>query len=362
MNYDYDNYKKKDNLKTIIISTLIGALIVMIIANVVTFTLIKSNLQKEMDTKMAERLTELEAQLDGKVDDAMVNRLTTTISNQVKDNLVEDISQSSYDRVASELTDNIINDLRREYNLPEDYAGIGVIVAREVGSVVEISASAQTNAGRLNIAGAAKTVSSVSSGIIITADGYVLTNAHCVVFEDDIWTLRGWYYQSTGKETKLYDTLEMNFKNSTTKYTLQVVDYDVDKDIAIAKIVNPPSNLKPIRFADSDLLVMGEEVAAMGNGAGLGIFITTGVLSDVPEPYYGVEVIQTDAAINPGNSGGAIFNIYGEFIGLVSFKVVSSEVNEGLGFAIASNSVREYIDHVASTKGITINYISPVTD
>jgi S1-C subfamily serine protease len=273
------------------------------------------------------------------VDEALADRITTTISDRVAENITEDVVNSATLAMQGIVEKQVIENFKREYNLPDNYAGIGVIAAAEVGSVLELTASASGS-------------SSQSSAFILNKDGYVITNAHCVTYEYKIWQTPFLYTT----ETRVYSDIKANFKGSDTKYSMSVIAYDTNKDLAIIKFDNPPSNLKPIRFGDSALVTLGEEVAAIGNAQGLGTSLTTGVVSNPPQPYKNVKVIQTDTTINPGNSGGPLFNIYGQVIGVVSFKIIESQLNEGLGFAIAAESVISYINQVESQKGINIEY------
>lgn len=353
MNYNYD-YDRNENKPKKSLTALIAVLIVLLIANIIVLSIISTSLKKQIDLTLDNSLTDMEDQLDDKIDDALANRLTTTISEQVADNILNDVTSQAVELVSNEVTQEVIENYKRDYNLPENYFGIGIKVAQErINSVLELSAS-----GHLNVPYDNQTETSQSTGIILNNEGYILTNAHCVTFEATIYEYinQFWGYQARGTETKVYESIEGNFKGSLTKYKLNVVAYDVEKDLAIIKFDNVPENLEPVVIGDSDLVNIGEEVAAIGNAQGLGISLTTGVVSDSAEQYNDVKVIQTDTTINPGNSGGPLFNIYSELIGINSFKIIENELNEGLGFAIASNSVVEYIESVKSAQGITINY------
>ncbi|MDD4316524.1 MAG: trypsin-like peptidase domain-containing protein [Clostridia bacterium] len=354
MDYNYNYNKPGVSTKKKFVAALVIAFVVLLAINVAMFAVFSSTLKALIEGDIDTAAEQLEEMLDGKIDGAMSDRLTTTISEQIAESLVDEISQSATLAVMDTVTDELIDNYKREYNLPENYAGIGVIVAAEVGSVLELEATGNLNAPYQN-----QTTSSQSSAFIINTDGYVITNAHCVTYEAGIYEYNSWLVRQIGSETKVYTSIMANFKGSTQQYEMEVVAYDVDKDLAVIKFVTPPANLQPVVFGDSDLLSLGEEVAAIGNAQGLGISLTTGVVSNPPQAYQDVKVIQTDTTINPGNSGGPLFNIYGEFIGVVSFKIIESELNEGLGFAIASNSVKEYIESVETQKSITINYLEP---
>ncbi len=164
------------------------------------------------------------------------------------------------------------------------------------------------------------------SGIILTADGYIVTNSHVV---DDS--------KKTGTLITLYDN---------SQYLGTIIGVDVKTDLAVLKI--DAEGLEPAEFADSDKLVVGQDVYAIGNpgGAAFSNSLTKGALSALNRVLSGsgyVKYIQTDAAINPGNSGGALINEYGQVIGINTAKLVAEEY-EAMGFAIPSNKVLEIIN------------------
>lgn len=157
------------------------------------------------------------------------------------------------------------------------------------------------------------------SGVIISEDGYVITNAHVI----------------TGDSTALADNITVRLTDST-EYKAKVVGYDSDADIAILKI--DATGLTAAVMGNSDNLIVGEEVIAVGNPLGtLGGTVTNGIIS-ATERRISVEgnmmtLLQTSAQISPGNSGGGLFNMKGELIGIVNAKPLASGV-EGIGFAI----------------------------
>lgn len=169
---------------------------------------------------------------------------------------------------------------------------------------------------------------SQGSGIVLTSDGYVVTNAHVI---------------GNSKTTYLVQIVMAD----GTEYTAGIVGYDSRTDIAVLKMDNA-KNLKPASFGDSEKIDLGEDIIAVGNPGGLGYqnSITKGVVSAVNRTLSStslVKYIQTDAAINPGNSGGPIVNLYGQVIGIATSKIVS-ETYEGMGFAIPSATVKEIAD------------------
>jgi serine protease Do len=171
------------------------------------------------------------------------------------------------------------------------------------------------------------------SGIIISEDGYIVTNAHVL--------------QADG-----YHTVTTYAGNT---YDAKVVGRDVKTDIAVIKINDSKfsnAKLKPAELGNSDETIVGEQVIAVGNPAGLSFSVTDGIVSHIGRKVRGdndtgfkMECIQTNAQISPGNSGGALVNMYGQVIGITSSKLVSSTL-EGLGFAITINEALPIINEL----------------
>ncbi|MGN0564053.1 MAG: S1C family serine protease [Candidatus Heritagella sp.] len=167
---------------------------------------------------------------------------------------------------------------------------------------------------------------SEGSGVIATADGYIITNAHVVEGADSL-------------KVVLHDG---------TIYDAKLVGSDSVTDLALLKV--EASGLTAAQFGDSDSLKVGDSVAAVGNPGGLQFSssCTYGHISALnrevttSEYGYSMDCIQVDAAINPGNSGGALVNQYGQVIGITSSKIVSTSY-EGIGFAIPVNTVQSVI-------------------
>jgi len=165
--------------------------------------------------------------------------------------------------------------------------------------------------------------SGAGSGVIMSEDGYVITNNHVICDEE------------TGK---LSDSVTVRLRNGE-EYKAEIIGADSDSDIAILKI--DATGLTPAVSGNSDSLAVGEEVLAVGNPLGeLGGTVTNGIVSatdrEIVVGDVTMNLIQTNAAVNPGNSGGGLFNMNGELIGIVNAKSSGSDV-EGLGFAIPIN-------------------------
>lgn len=170
--------------------------------------------------------------------------------------------------------------------------------------------------------------SSQGSGIIISSDGYVITNSHVI---------------ANSKTAYIINVVTSDGKT----YNAGIVGFDSRTDIAVLKM-DDAKNLKPAVFGDSDDAKIGEDIIVVGNPGGLDYQNTTtkGVISAANREISSsslVKYIQTDAAINPGNSGGPLVNFYGQVIGIATSKIASATY-EGMGFAIPSTTARDIVD------------------
>jgi len=183
--------------------------------------------------------------------------------------------------------------------------------------------------------------SGAGSGVIFTADGYILTNNHVIA--------------DTDNNNKYADAITVRLTNGE-EYEATIVGSDEDADIAVLKI-NASGELPCIVVGDSDKLAVGEEVVAVGNPLGeLGGTVTNGIISALDREINVdgtlMNLLQTNAAINPGNSGGGLFNMAGELIGIVNAKSSGSDI-EGLGFAIPVNDAIDVAEQL-----MTVGYVS----
>ena len=169
------------------------------------------------------------------------------------------------------------------------------------------------------------------NGFILTDDGFIVTNHHVI---------------KDAKEVKV-----TTYDNKV--YPAEVIGYDEDNDIAVLKI--DAKDLTPVVLGDSDTLNVGEDVVAIGNPLGeLSFSLTKGCVSALNRTITidnkPMSLIQTDCAINSGNSGGALFNMYGEVIGITSAKYSNNggtdAAIESIGFAIPINTVRGMIESI----------------
>ena len=194
------------------------------------------------------------------------------------------------------------------------------------------------------------TAKASGSGIIISEDGYIVTNNHVV---DTSSSSSYSYYdlsEATSVKVKLY--------GSDETYDAKIVGKDSQTDLAVLKI--DKTDLVAAEFADSDQAVVGEFVMAVGSPLGLDTTVTTGIISavnrEVESDGNKYVCIQTDAAINSGNSGGALVNSDGKVIGINTLKLSGSGV-EGLGFAIPINSTIDVISQLKDHSKVLRPYI-----
>lgn len=212
------------------------------------------------------------------------------------------------------------------------------VYAANVNSTVGITTSITTNYW-----GYQSTAAASGSGFIISDDGYILTNYHVV--EDS-------------------DSISVSMYNGDT-YDATLIGYDESNDIAVLDI--DATGLTPVVIGDSDNLNVGDNVVAIGNPLGeLTFSLTSGTISAKDREVtmssgVTMDLMQTDCAINSGNSGGALFNLYGEVIGVTNAKYSSSSSTEAsidnIGFAIPINSVMGIVKSIIENGYISKPYV-----
>jgi serine protease Do len=179
---------------------------------------------------------------------------------------------------------------------------------------------------------------SSGSGVVVSADGYIVTNNHVVR------NARRVRVQLAGSSAPPGD----GAPQSGRILEARVVGTDRESDLAVLK-VESPTPLPVLKFADSDALRQGEMVLAFGNPLGLENSVSFGIVSSVGRqirPDDPMVYIQTDASINPGNSGGPLLNPDGEVVGINTFILSQSGGSEGIGFAIPGNIVRNIYEQI----------------
>src|SRR3954471_12459127 len=185
---------------------------------------------------------------------------------------------------------------------------------------------------------------SLGSGVVVTAEGHIITNNHVV---DQV------------------DEIEVQLSDGRTKKA-KLIGSDAVVDLAVLKIDEP--GLKPLKIGDSDAMQVGDFVVAIGNPFGFEETVTDGIISSKGRPNrvdgFG-DYLQTNAAINPGNSGGPLVNLRGEIIGINTAIISRSGGSQGIGFAIPSNSVKTALESLLKNGRIIRGYLGiqarPVT-
>ncbi|MEX0914176.1 MAG: trypsin-like peptidase domain-containing protein [Demequina sp.] len=231
--------------------------------------------------------------------------------------------------------------------LPE--SSTGQPVSRAEGSVAAVTAEVMPSVVSIEATNSGVRTST-GSGFIISEDGYILTNAHVIESSDGTVSV----LLSDG------EVIEGDVVGSTADY-----------DLAVIKVDHP--DLQPLVLGDSDEMLVGDPVIAIGSPLGLDSTVTTGIISAVHRPVTAaggggtpafIDAIQTDAAINPGNSGGPLLNSAGEVIG-VNSAIASlpgatrgtGAGSVGLGFAIPSNQARRTSEEIIETGTATFPVI-----
>ncbi len=254
------------------------------------------------------------------------------------------------------IRDNILSESNKESSTSQintqqisllDYSNTAVGVAQKVlPSIVGINVSYSVNS---LFYGAGGTAEAQGSGVIISDNGYILTNNHVVNSSSTS------SFYELGKATKITVTLY----NDDTEYEAEIVGTDEQTDLAVIKINK--EGLTAAELGDSDSIQVGEFCMAIGNPLGLGITVTDGIISAVNREVTDSDnntytAIQTNAAINSGNSGGALVNSQGQVIGINTLKVSGEDV-EGVGFAIPINSTKDITDQLIEYNKVKRPYL-----
>ncbi len=180
--------------------------------------------------------------------------------------------------------------------------------------------------------------SGLGSGVVVSPEGYILTNFHVIDGADEIEVAH----------------------NDGRKYKARVVGSDPESDLAVLRI--PADHKLPvITFGSSDSLRVGDVVLAIGNPFGVGQTVTSGIVSALGRSHLGINTfenfIQTDAAINPGNSGGALVDANGHLIGINTAIYSQSGGSMGIGFAIPVSLAKSIMEQIVKTGGVTRGWV-----
>ena len=254
------------------------------------------------------------------------NSGSSNTSNTQASGYVDQVSLSNYSDTAVYAANKILPSI------------VGIQIEYNVTSMFSIFGGNQSS-----------TATATGSGIIISDDGYILTNNHVVSSSE-----AEAYYQ-VSEATKITVTLF----NDEKQYDAKIIGTDEETDLAVIKI--DATGLTKSEFADSDSIKVGEFAMAVGSPLGLQSTITCGVVSAVNREVTDSDgktytLIQTDAAINAGNSGGALVNSEGKVIGVNTLKLTGDDV-EGMGFAIPINSTTDITSQLIEYSKVRRPYI-----
>lgn len=258
----------------------------------------------------------------------------------IKSKLLENTQETSSSlTTTSQSSPNLVN--------ISDYSNTAISVAeKSLPSVVGITVTYQIS----SIFGGRSTGEATGSGIIVSEDGYIVTNNHVISSESSSFYS---ITEATGIKVNLY--------NSTESYDATVIGTDAYTDLAVLKI--EANGLTPATLGNSNNVKVGEFVMAVGNPLGMEYSVTSGIVSAVDREIESegtmFTAIQTDAAINSGNSGGALVNANGEVVGINTMKFSGTGI-EGIGFAIPISSATSVIEQLIEYQTVKRPYIGIV--
>ena len=205
-------------------------------------------------------------------------------------------------------------------------------ISKAIDTVVQISTKATSSTTNFFGQSTTSNATVLGSGVIISNDGYIVTNNHVVEGANEI---------------------SVTLNNDET-YDATIIGTDSKTDLALIKI--EASNLAYSNLVDSDTLELGQEVVAIGNSLGKGTSSTNGIISalnrEVTINNYTMTLILTNAEVNSGNSGGGLFDMNGNLVGIVNAKIMSQTTSssstsvEGMGYAIPANTVKKIVDEL----------------
>lgn len=289
-----ENYKKQSSIKKALTVTIIFCLIISLLAGLSGGVLAGIYLPKATRDKTPGSILQNQADKGGDNEQTKNNTPIYSLSEKGK-------TYSSISQIYAEKVD----------------ATVGIVVEKESSSSFW-NASPSTSSG---------------SGVIISEDGYIVTNNHVIEGAKKIWV-----YPSDNKPIEA-----------------SLIGTDAQMDIAVLKI--DYKGLDFLTLGDSDKILVGEQILVIGNPLGyLHQSLTVGYISGLQREIIldneKMTLIQTDAAVNPGNSGGAMLNLGGELIGIINAKSYGNDI-DGIGFAIPINDVKKILDDIISFGYVT---------
>lgn len=266
----------------------------------------------------------------------------------IKNFILNTNSSSNKTSLESNLSTSTDNSVNTSLVSISNYSDTGVYVAQKVlpsvvGIKVEYSVSSVFYRNQ-NTA----TASAEGSGIIISEDGYILTNNHIINSSSN----------SSFYEISKANKIIVSLYNDETEYEATIIGTDEQTDLAVIKI--DKTGLTSATLGNSDIIQVGEFAMAIGNPLGMQSSVSSGMISAVNRKVTSdnktYTLIQTDTAINSGNSGGALVNSKGEVIGINTLKMSGSGI-EGMGFAIPINSAKPIAEQLIEYNKVKRPYI-----
>jgi len=225
--------------------------------------------------------------------------------------------------------------------------GVGEIYKRAHDGVVEITVGTSgSSTSPFPFGGGSGQAQAQGSGFVYDRDGHVVTNEHVVDGANSITVTFG----------------------DGSKHSATVVGTDPSTDLAVLEVDASSSDLHPLALGDSAAVAVGDGVVAIGSPFGLAETVTSGIVRALDrtissQSQYSISgAIQTDAAINHGNSGGPLLDLKGDVIGVTSQIESESGGNDGVGFAIPSNTVRSVVEQIVSGKKVEHAYLGVYVD
>ena len=262
----------------------------------------------------------------------------------IRNTLLEQVIVSSSGEASNTLS---TEDINTKLISLSGFSDTSISVAQKVKpSIVGISVEYSVNSIFYR---GSSTATAKGSGVIITSDGYILTNNHVVNSSSSS------SYYEIGEASKV----TVKLYNDDTEYEAKIIGTDAQTDLAVIKI--DKTDLTAAELGNSDSIQVGEFCMAVGNALGLGDSVTSGIVSAVNRKVTDSDgntytAIQTDAAINSGNSGGALVNSKGQVIGINTLKISGTGV-EGVGFAIPINSTKSIYEQLIQYSKVKRPYI-----
>ena len=263
------------------------------------------------------------------------------IPNNTKDQ-EEIIPNNTGETIVTSTNDNLVS--------LSNYSETGINVANKVRpSIVGITVEYSVNSIFYRSFATNSTAKAEGSGILISEDGYILTNNHIVNSSSNS------SYYEVGKANKV----TVYLYNDETAYDAEIIGTDEQTDLAVIKINK--TGLQAAELGDSDSVQVGEFSMAIGNPLGMQSSVTAGMISAINREVTDSDgktytLIQTDAAINSGNSGGALVNSKGQVIGVNTLKLSGTGI-EGMGFAIPINSTKDIYEQLIQYNKVKRPYI-----